>query len=92
MSGVSSIIDYCLFTLDKSCLEISFGNALLTYYSVFWVLTDRALGGVGWGVVRGQFFTCAGSVLCVVSVVFSGFFDFQNLFFFIVSCILCTKV
>ena len=34
-------------TLDKSCLEISFGNALLTLLSVLWELTDRALGWVG---------------------------------------------
>ena len=41
----SLYIDIVHFTLDKVCLEISFGNALFTLYlSVLWELTDRALG------------------------------------------------
>ena len=60
-----SLLTIVHLTLDRGCLEISFGNALyLLYLSVLWELTDRALG---WGGVwRGGSFLRVRGVCCVL--------------------------
>ena len=72
MSSVSFIIVIVHFTLDKSSLEISFGNALLTSFVLLWELTDRAWVRVGCG--EGVVFrVCGECVVCCERRVFRVF-------------------